>query len=160
VKIIFLDIDGVMNTASWLNTQPPFSLRLYPERALHPVAVQRLNDITEQTGAAIVISSTWRMKMGLQRLREVFAGVGLRATIIDVTPSLPMRDDTLALHREQELISWLRRHPEVQAYIVLDDLPIGGAFSPTAILIDPEVGLTDDDASRAVDILRNLPDAL
>ena len=61
MKIIFLDIDGVMNSEKSLND---FFEQDGEERfehwIPHPMHVKWLNKITDETGAKIVISSPWR----------------------------------------------------------------------------------------------------
>lgn len=64
MKIIFLDIDGVLNHEDFYRER--FEKRYddgaieHPYSEIDPKTVQRLNKIIEETGANIVISSTWR----------------------------------------------------------------------------------------------------
>lgn len=62
MKIIFLDIDGVLNVN--------FNGRDKYGRIFHPNFVDNLRDIINRTGAKIVISSTWKMS-GLDVMKQM-----------------------------------------------------------------------------------------
>lgn len=156
MKIIFLDIDGVLNSHAWLEQQPPFSLREHPERAIDPDAVQRLNHLTERTGARLVVTSTWRLKWGIRALRQIFVNADIRGTLLDVTEVFIIARAThraLADPREQEILMWLRQHPEVTHYVVLDDLANLGVLRDRQVLVDAASGLTMDNINEALAIL-------
>jgi hypothetical protein len=103
MKIIFLDIDGVLNTT---HTENP---RKFPY-LVEPELVERLKALKEATGAEIVLSSTWR-----------YDPVGLLAAkhhgipFIDATPDLPQKP------RCDEIAQWIHVHPGVERFIVIDD---------------------------------------
>lgn len=60
VKIIFLDIDGVLNSDSILSEYiPEIDGEYYPYQK-H--LVDNLNNVLTSTGAKIVVSSTWRFR--------------------------------------------------------------------------------------------------
>ena len=71
MKIIFLDIDGVLNTISNWGSRPI-------EKRFSPGCVAALNKITEHTGAKIVISSSWKNIMGYQELSDLLHSVGIK----------------------------------------------------------------------------------
>lgn len=93
MKIIFLDIDGVLNTgASTL-----YNLREFPEDSsrenrakFDPMACSNLNYLLETfPESKIVISSTWRKLKSLDELKEIFRMNKIHPDkIIGVTPSL------------------------------------------------------------------------
>lgn len=59
LKIIFLDIDGVLNSQNYiLKIKDLFDI---PANQLDPEAVARLNYLTDKSEAAIVVSSSWRI---------------------------------------------------------------------------------------------------
>ena len=66
-KVIFLDIDGVLNTKYW-HAQKEKDQYGYTFDA---TAVANLAKIIEKTGADIVISSSWKC-MGLAELRNMW----------------------------------------------------------------------------------------
>ncbi len=110
-KVIFLDIDGVMNS---VNTRPQDPRGLID--FLDPRNVSVLNAIVEATGAVVVVSSTWRLSMPFAALKSTFASVGCVAEIIDVTPEINGRERVL------EVVAWLERQAEPPThFVVLDD---------------------------------------
>lgn len=57
-KVIFLDIDGVLiNRESFMAPLKMRGVRV----AAHPACMAQLNRIIADTGAGIVVSSTWRL---------------------------------------------------------------------------------------------------
>jgi len=58
VKVIFLDIDGVLCIS---RTNPKRGRPPYRFGGLHPPAVAQLQRIVRATGALVVISSAWRL---------------------------------------------------------------------------------------------------
>lgn len=92
-----------------------------------PECVARVNKILEETGAELVVSSSWR---NMSDLKDIFAGVGL-PTKFHVTPNAdriypeldPIRDlynDDIRYWRGSEIKYWLDRHPAGN-YVILDD---------------------------------------
>lgn len=124
MKVIFLDIDGVLNSEEFFveRTQncrydayrsAGYSAKMSRNLcSLDSIAIANLNHLITQTGAKIVVSSTWRSDDPF--LQEVFAVVGIPA-YIDITPY------TVTRHRGMEINYWLDKHPEVENYVILDD---------------------------------------
>lgn len=103
-KIIFLDIDGVLNDAPTIlgtgNDLPTME------------HLECLKQIVDATGAEIVLSSSWRLyKRYTKDVNIALKKVNLH--LIDVTEELKERDE--------EIREWLERHPEVEQYLILDD---------------------------------------
>lgn len=113
MKVIFLDIDGVLNTRrGWSNR--PKGWKYGVDRELHDKVVKLFEDfLVENCDVKLVLSSTWRrMPNWKQRLQKESLIISNR--IIDVTPIL----DTA---RGEEIKDWLGRHPEVTKYAIIDD---------------------------------------
>lgn len=114
-KIIFLDVDGVLNSeefARWLWDNHEKKYRGY--EMLDQKAILNLQDIVFITGAEIVLSSSWRISTTrTKQLKEQLLPYGL--TIIDRTISDARGD------RGEEIKEWLSRHPEVNHFVILDD---------------------------------------
>jgi hypothetical protein len=146
-RYIFLDIDGVLNTG-----RNDF---LDPERNGHPFdseAVSNLGRIVRQTGAEIVISSSWR-HMGFEKLREMWQRWGLPGDISGVTPGVWGEDKTFP-SRGDEIKAWLDTRPGPVSYVVLDDYDehIAGQEGRW-IIVKPHHGISGGDADAAVAIL-------
>jgi hypothetical protein len=118
-KIVFLDIDGVLNTPKdaverfdkWKKGEG--KSRDEFGQLFCPIAVLHLEYLCYITGADVVVSSTWR-KAGLARIKEMFAFRNIYINVIDVTPQF--RD----LPRGEEIADWLRNN-EVNKYVIFDD---------------------------------------
>lgn len=172
MKVIFLDIDGVLNVEVFINAFWAIckQMKLTRKEAseshkanLHddfgnvfcPTACSRLAWIIEETGAKIVISSTWRHS-GLEAMQEMWKARNLPGEVIDITPvnmddrDLPFKDRA---ERGNEIKEWLNKNP-VESYVIFDDdddmLPEQeNNFVPT----DSMYGITNELAERAIKIL-------
>jgi len=103
MKVIFLDIDGVLNCTK---TPNPRSFPYVVDEQL----LLRLQKMLARTGAEVVLSSTWRCDpVGLYAAK--YYGV----PFIDTCPDLP--DEP----RSKEVLAWLSRHPEATRYAIIDD---------------------------------------
>lgn len=117
MKVIFLDIDGVVNTPL------PYKgkIRYFHERdgrVNNKQAIQLLNQLCKETGARIVVSSTWRYD-GFERIQEILVNSGLKADIIGITPILK---DGVNNIRGDEIQAWIdKQEIKPEKYIILDD---------------------------------------
>jgi hypothetical protein len=124
MKVIFLDIDGVLNCKKTAN---PRKLPYVVDRRL----LARFKRLLDRTGAKVVLSSTWRYDPA-----GLFSAKRWGIPFIGVTPDMPKRP------RRDEIRAWLQKHPKVTRFAVIDDkddeldeLPL---FQPSAA-----TGLTD-----------------
>jgi hypothetical protein len=118
-KIIFLDVDGVLN---WADT------RHYIDGFIgfDPEHIERFNHITEaHPDAKIVISSTWRKARpfggtynDFEGLIELMHAKGLKGDIVGMTPILYAK-------RGEEIRTWIEGYEtelgEKITFVVLDD---------------------------------------
>ena len=103
VKVLFLDIDGVVNNKHTKENFKGFIMGIDPAMA---ALVQR---IVRNSGCEVVLSSSWRL---YQHSRdEVERKV---CKFADITP-------ILYAPRGYEIKAWLTLHPEIQHYAILDD---------------------------------------
>jgi hypothetical protein len=99
MKVIFLDIDGVLNHENWfkkrMTIKNDFNSKEwndhYPFYEFDPESVKQLNKIIDKTGAKVVISSTWRHGRTVEQLQEILDKVGFIGEVIDKTPSFIAR---------------------------------------------------------------------
>jgi hypothetical protein len=125
MKIIFLDIDGVLNCDKTRNP------RKFPY-VVDPTLLARLKRLLKATGAKVVLSSSWRCDpVG------ILAAKHWGVPFFDVCPDKPKSA------RGKEMLEWLSRHPKVTRFAIiddeddgLDDLPL---FQPSA-----KTGLTPE----------------
>jgi hypothetical protein len=169
MKIIFLDIDGVLNSHAYMTKMG--ELWDDPANQIDPELVARLNKITDATGAKLVISSTWRLPFldycRIDMLAELMASYGITGEVIGMTPAIGMTGSNE--RRGREIAIWLadNLYFKVETFIVLDDdfvdcEPItkaarGRGFPETfkASQIKPLLadGLQDDHVYEAMGIL-------
>ena len=110
MKVIFLDIDGVLNShrSAVAFGGMPFDVVAHRAR-FDEIAVRLVGGIAEAAGAQIVLSSSWRNDVNWTQI-----GPALGLSISDRTPSL-------LGPRGREIAAWLGAHPEVTAYAIVDD---------------------------------------
>jgi hypothetical protein len=156
VKVVFLDFDGVLNSA-----QGPVGQKGL--LGLCSTKVGMVDRICVRTGAKIVVSSTWRLNNDLAALRDLLVTHGLSdpALVIDVTPDLvrrPMGDSMLYTvpERGDEIADWLQQHPEVTHFVILDDDSDMGALAPHLVKTSFQTGLLPEHVEQAVEILLRL----
>lgn len=162
-KIVFLDIDGVLNTKWWytqMNRNTPKDKYGY---AFDPKAVAYLRRIVEDTGADIVISSMWKC-MGLSEMEDMWDERNLPGKIVGITPNtvsdemlLNVDIDSIELFhiRGEEIKEWLTKHGKhVSHYAIIDDMDnMLSEQQSHFVHTNPEVGISEDDAEKAIAIL-------
>lgn len=115
MKVIFLDIDGVLNS---IDTMLAFPDKPHPRsEELDQVSVNLIKRLCTETNAKIVISSTWRKLYSRKEFLEIFERYGWPFfPIIGVTDSYNSHGQT----RGHEIQRWLDVNSDVE-YIILDD---------------------------------------
>ena len=118
-KVIFLDIDGVIQS-------PRYCIAMNQSgflAAFEPAAMSMLRNLIKESGAKIVISSTWRMGDNAQTERELkmfFRVCGFKEIANAFHDE--WRTDSDGELRGEEIKRWLEKHPECQeCYLILDD---------------------------------------
>ena len=91
MKVVLLDIDGVLNH-SGCPLDCPCREKAAKDADFYPSLVERLNRITDATGAQIVIASTWRVRKTVEELQAILVEGGVTAPVYDKCPWL--WDDT------------------------------------------------------------------
>ena len=162
-KVIFLDIDGVLNTKEFHSKLKEDTPKDEFGYAFDPDAVANLAHIIEETGAEIVISSSWKF-YGVPKLRKMWKIRNLPGTIIDITPNTisdemllnaNLDEMELGVCRGNEIKEWLFRHQgEVSNYVIIDDFDDLLQEQEThAVITNTLIGINREDAERAIEIL-------
>jgi len=160
MKIIFLDIDGVLNSEKshkrrMKNERIPYSCKGLPSSE----NIVELNRITKATSAKLVISSSWRRRHSLYSLEMIFYLCGIDGEIIDeVSKTLPS-----AYTRGENILEWLKynTHRDIKSFVIIDDSSDMGVLKETLIRTSFKTGLTEKEAKIAIEMLnvnRNLDD--
>ena len=132
MNILFLDVDGVLNSERSFvaggdrvkqygidNPNDPYFLKI-TKCTIDPVAVDLVNRVCKMCDAKIVVSSTHRKHFAdndnkLFAMKEYFSNLGInREYVIGWT-------ENLSTPRGIEIQDWLERHPETNRYVILDD---------------------------------------
>lgn len=134
MKVLFLDIDGVVNCATTAQRHRGLI-------GIDPLMAFTVGKIVLDTECEVVLSSTWRLMA--DSLEEVNKQV---YKVFDITPSLPGE------YRGDEVKAWLAEHPEVGRYAILDD---STDFYPDQPLFKTswQVGITDEIAKEVTEYL-------
>jgi len=120
IKVIFLDIDGVLNSNAYDRS------RKENDGNIDETRLPLLRRIVEETEAKIVLSSTWRTHWNKDRslcdsvgraLDALFAAEQLE--IFDKTPEVPEND------RAEEIRMWLNQNQTAERFVILDDIRFG-----------------------------------
>ena len=159
MKIIFLDIDGVLNTSQsksrcgmWLG--------------IDNFRVRYLKNIIEASGALIVLTSTWGMKYKVGAYIQdnqvgKYLNNKLRRHGLKIYDKI---DDFIPWnHRGLAIQKWLNAHPDVTDYVILDDEIFKDYFEynlmphliKTCADCGKYSGLTEDLVMAATAILNN-----
>lgn len=104
-KILFLDIDGVCNSAQYAVVSKSRGML-----GIDPYPAFMVGKIQLDTDCEVVLSSTWRL--WAEAREDVRKQV---VEFIDVTPSLSRKI------RGEEIEAWLAENPDVTVYAILDD---------------------------------------
>ncbi len=166
-KIIFLDIDGVLNTGQYHNylicqnkpSQDKYGMLFDPK------AVRQLKRIVEATRADIIIDSSWKF-LGLEVMQEMWKQRNLPGKVIGVTDSVATDnwllksnlddiDPTLGHCKGMEIASWLDDNTKNDVnYVILDDEYVClESQIPYFVLTNSNYGITEDIADKVIAIL-------
>lgn len=134
MKVIFLDIDG-----------PMIPVRAYhlpeqtkPASVFDSIATALLNRLIKDSGAKLVISSTWR-QLGREKVVAVLVKNGIDPTHLHEDWQTPL---TWGSNRDREISLWLEDHPEVTNYVAIDDEQLHVDIITFAVKADTYDGLS------------------
>jgi len=126
MKIIFLDIDGVLNSDTWQKTDK-YKKRKDPEKWFDPYAINLFNKLINETKAKVVLTSTWRLKYSIEEMRKIFSNVEIKCDLVGFTPDLSSNNDYVV--RGNEILKWCKDNRNLIGtspmnytdFIILDD---------------------------------------
>jgi uncharacterized FAD-dependent dehydrogenase len=112
MKVLFLDIDGVLRTDSE-NADNDFNLK----------CCEALNDIIRETGCQIVLSADRRLFMTFNELDKVFKDHEIISSPIAKTGHFPATAMNLEEKRGQEINEYVSHHKkEIKKWCAVDDM--------------------------------------
>ena len=166
MKIIFLDVDGVLRTNSE-HMRPTQRLSDRTIWSYNPECIAALNYVVTATQARLVVSSTWR-EWGMAKLCSIFADWGVRQAPYSLTPR-SIRDPWSVEHcwgeRGDEIQWWIALHQErdrepIEQFVIFDDENDVGLLLPCLLQTVPDIGLTWENAQEAIVLLQTKEIAL
>lgn len=118
-KVILTDIDGVLATAQCFDKPRHNKWEVYP---FDEKCVKVYNEILEESGADIVISSDWRSYFSFEHMCEIFEWNGVSKTPVAFTPSShEYLADQLEWGRTCEIKAFVEEH-KPKIWVAVDDL--------------------------------------
>jgi hypothetical protein len=159
-KVLFLDIDGVINSHRTLTVAAgpsefggkprgngfPHDFSASDMSKFDHVAIGLIRQVCIETDASIVLSSAWRILFSPFEVAN-----GLDLPIFARTPSL-------IGCRGDEIAAWLAAHPEVESYAIVDDSgDMLASQSHFFVQTDPYEGLSYRNFCNLRDILNGRP---
>jgi hypothetical protein len=144
MKLLFLDFDGVLNSSNFLYRSGERFSSTSADEKIDPEAVRRLNEITDRTGASIVVSSAWRIGKRVADLRDLLKRHGATGPVVGATPGGQTRGDQIA--------SWMANR-DVESFVILDDDNDMGDLMWALVKTTCEQGLQDEHVAQAIEIL-------
>lgn len=110
MKIIFLDIDGVLNSDEYFEKIKELNIHGI-ESEIDTNKIKLLKKAIDETKAKVVLISSWRYTRRAKELKEMLACYEI---YVDLTPFINHK-------RGLEIKKWLLDHPNVEEYVILDD---------------------------------------
>jgi len=148
MKVIFLDIDGVLNL--FTDGKDKWGYNFNTD------LVNNFQWLIDRSGAKIVISSSWK-NWGLTWLKSMWEDRGLRGEIIDITPNdviISPLDYIEGVDRGLEIKQWLLNNPAVKEWIIIDDVSdMLPEQADKFIKCEKQTGLTRELAWKAIQLL-------
>lgn len=151
MKVIFLDVDGVLNSESFANKMfDEEGVRIFYDDILDKRAIACLKQIVVKTDAVIVLSSSWRkIPSSREHLVRQLAEYGL-----SIHSDTPYTGE----ERGDDISAWFRMHSDiaVESYVILDDDSDMNIHLPHLVHTSfYDCGLETKHIQYAVDILMN-----
>lgn len=177
-KLIFLDMDGVMNNERSFRARTDFS----DLAVVDPACVANLNDLLTRSGAELVLSSTWRIDriFGPEKTREKLLEKGLLESkqFIGVTEEssfwknkkfeivgsrlfgefqrkFSLRFNERTLEISEFLEGFKLGGNEVESFVIIDDMENFHPLERHHVHTSMDEGLTKADVEKALKILNN-----
>lgn len=154
MKIILLDVDGVLNSDLWNENhkkEKENGILIDEEK------VKLLSKLIKLTGAKIVLHSGWRFWFDenlspIRKESEILAKIlkNNAIEIYDFTPDLTTEEirksGKFSLSKPKEILLWLSGHSDISTWVVIDDIVLNDeTIQKHQIAPDSKIGLTYTD---------------
>lgn len=136
MKVIFLDIDGVLNTNS--------------DREILNDKLKLLSELVSKTGADVVLSSSWRYGWNQLKLNQPGTRIYRLKQLLKDNDIVIKDTIGLDLTKSIQIKNYINTNM-TSNYVVLDDEPIDIA---NLVKTNGDVGLTQSDCQKAYQLLK------
>lgn len=161
-KVLFLDIDGVLNSNFWNDRH---QAEISDGTLIDEEKIKLLALLIRETNAEIILHSGWRFWFDAElkplcteadKLVEQLEKEHLY--ISGVTPDLTTEEirktKKFSLVKADEILLWIKLHDDVTEWVVLDDLDLhNDQIRQHQVKPDQTIGLTLENVRQAVRIL-------
>ena len=171
MKVIFLDVDGVLNSTN----------SLHEDESLEDALVLRLKKIVNATGAKLILSSSWReLWTAVRKLMDKLdkydmhlsgmTGHGVSLEFVAKKGFTPTEryiyvyynyetgmKEKAVYDRGAEIAWWLDNHDGIESFVILDDdsYDIKSYYPDNLVNTSFKTGLTDNDVEKSIKILNS-----
>lgn len=150
MKIIFLDIDGVLNSEQFYDKYANGGERPdHPDDDFDPDAIELLFNYIEKHDLHLVITS-WR-ESTLKQTLCFFGETRMGKLCPRIIGQTCRRFDGM---RGKEIDMWLENRPEIDEFVIIDDDNFDIHQKDHLVQTDPMYGLTKEDLEKCSKILR------
>ncbi len=162
MKIIFLDIDGVLNSNLW-NREHENEIK--NGFLVDAEKIKLLSKLIITTKAKIVLHSGWRFwfdeKFLPTRKESAFLmnllkehGIAFYDFTPDLTTEEIRKSKQFSITKPDEILLWLKNHSDISSWVVIDDICLNNEIiSNHQIKPDSKIGLSSSDIAKAVKLL-------
>lgn len=161
-NIIFLDIDGVLNSNFWNGGH---QREISDGTLVEKEKVELLAYLVRQTNSKIILHSGWRVwfdaelkptRVEAKNFLQMLEKEGLR--IDGLTPDLTTeeirRTKKFSLVKADEILLWVKSHHDITQWVVLDDLDLHNTqVEKHQVKPDQTIGLTFENVEKAIEML-------
>jgi len=147
-RIVFLDIDGVLNTLRWD--------AVIDSHHMHFDKVQLLNRICLEGDANVVIHSAWTKNLDVNIIASILWSHGFDIENIGILGTTPKKLTSTRYHELPMYFDDPKNGP-IDAWVILDDWDLrwdekhlSHPMFKNSIKTDPGIGLTEELATQAV----------
>ena len=161
-KVLFLDIDGVLNSNFWNDSH---KTEISDGTLIDEEKIKLLASLVKETDSEIILHSGWRFWFDTElkplcteanKLVELLEKENLY--ISGVTPDLTTEEirktKKFSLVKADEILLWINLHNCVTEWVVLDDLDLHNEhIRRHQVKTDPTIGLTLENVRQAKKIL-------
>ena len=154
MKLIFLDVDGVLNTVFTRES-------LGHTRFVEDKFVLRLKEICDKTNAKVVLSSSWRkgwydIENGKEETKDALDFKALKEKLLEF--QIELFDKTPCINdmsRGLEIQQWFLDHKDlkVENFVVLDDMEIVRPYNRYLLQTSPVEGLREKHIKKVIKML-------